>query len=145
MKTLDILPRLTAATVCFVMLGMAALAPPAVASAPVTVTATISVGSYPLGAAVDPRTKTVYIVNEFANTVSVISEATNRVKATIAVPAQPLFAAAASALPARSPSTRSRPPAAGHMTSRWDPMGASGSPSSRATRSGDSAPAATTP
>jgi YVTN family beta-propeller protein len=48
-----------------------------------TVTATIPVGSFPEGAAADPKTNTVYVTNDLDNTVSVISGETNTVTATI--------------------------------------------------------------
>ena len=48
-----------------------------------TVTATIPVGSIPLGVAVTPDGSTVYVANEGANTVSVIAMASNTVTATI--------------------------------------------------------------
>lgn len=46
-------------------------------------TATIPVGSGPLGVAADPLTNTVYIANVTDNTVSVINGKTNAVTATI--------------------------------------------------------------
>ena len=53
------------------------------------VTATITVGSYPDGVAVDPATHTVYVPTEGNDTVSVIDEATNAVTATIPVGTAP--------------------------------------------------------
>jgi YVTN family beta-propeller protein len=50
-----------------------------------TVTATIPVGAFPDGAAVDPTTKTIYVANSEDNTVSLISARTNTVTATIPV------------------------------------------------------------
>ena len=46
-----------------------------------TVTHTIPVGSGPYGVAVDPAADTVYVTNDFGNTVSVIDAATNAVAA----------------------------------------------------------------
>jgi len=48
-----------------------------------TVTATIPVGSEPIGVAVNPVTGTVYVTNADSNTVSVISGQTDTVTATI--------------------------------------------------------------
>ena len=53
------------------------------------VTATIPVGIYPAGVAVDPAARTVYVANAGAGTVSVIDEATSTVTATIPVGSQP--------------------------------------------------------
>jgi YVTN family beta-propeller protein len=50
-----------------------------------TVTATVPVGSDPIGVAVSPDGSTVYVANEGSGSVSVISAATNTVTATIAV------------------------------------------------------------
>jgi YVTN family beta-propeller protein len=52
------------------------------------VTATITVGTNPIGVAVDPAAGTVYVANS-SGTVSVISTATNKVTATVAVGAGP--------------------------------------------------------
>jgi len=49
------------------------------------VTATIAVGSFPVGVAVSPDGSTVYVANLGSNTVSVIAAATNTVTATISV------------------------------------------------------------
>src|SRR5262249_57229025 len=46
-----------------------------------TVAATIPVGSAPFGVAVSPDGSTVYVANEFDNTVSVIATASNMVTA----------------------------------------------------------------
>jgi YVTN family beta-propeller protein len=51
--------------------------------------ATIKVGRYPDGIAVDPATDVVYVANGGSNTVSVIDGRTNRVTATIGVPTSP--------------------------------------------------------
>ena len=45
----------------------------------------IAVDSYPIGVAVNPVTKNVYVTNEFSNTISVINGATEMVADTIAV------------------------------------------------------------
>ncbi len=55
-----------------------------------TVTATIAVGSYPIGVAVSPDGTTAYITNYGSNSVSVINTATNTVTATIAVGSSPV-------------------------------------------------------
>ena len=69
----------------------AAAAVPASAAGGYTVTATIPVGSYPIGVAVDPATRTAYVTNGQVsdNTVSVIDEATSTVTATIGVGGEP--------------------------------------------------------
>ena len=54
-----------------------------------TVTATIPVGSKPIGVGVDPSTHTVYVANESDSTVSVIDGTTNTVTATVAVGSNP--------------------------------------------------------
>jgi YVTN family beta-propeller protein len=54
-----------------------------------TVTATIGVGTYPDGVAVDPATGTVYVANGGDGTVSVIDAATSTVTATIGVGSGP--------------------------------------------------------
>jgi YVTN family beta-propeller protein len=69
--------------------AIAAAAVPASAAGGYTVTATIPVGSGPLGVAVDPAAGTVYVANSGAGTVSVIDEATNAVTATITVGSDP--------------------------------------------------------
>ena len=46
-------------------------------------TASIPVGSYPTGVAVDPAAGTVYVTNYYSDTVSVIDAATRTVTATI--------------------------------------------------------------
>jgi YVTN family beta-propeller protein len=58
---------------------------PASAAGGYTVTATIAVGSFPSGVAVDSAVGTVYVVNSGGGSVSVIDEATGTVTATIAV------------------------------------------------------------
>ena len=70
-------------------LSLAAGAVPAAAAGGYTVTATIPVGSRPLGVAVDPATHTVYVTNTWDGTVSVIDEATRAVTATIPVGTYP--------------------------------------------------------
>jgi YVTN family beta-propeller protein len=58
------------------------------------VTATIAVGSYPLGVAVSPDGTHVYVTNSlYGNTVSVIATATNTVTATVAGESYPYGAA----------------------------------------------------
>jgi YVTN family beta-propeller protein len=54
-----------------------------------TVTATIPVGSGPVGVATDPAAGTVYVTNQGDNTVSVINAATGTVTATIGVGSYP--------------------------------------------------------
>ena len=49
------------------------------------VTATVPVGNYPCGVAVNPAGTKVYVVNTLDNTVSVIDTATNKVTATVPV------------------------------------------------------------
>src|SRR5712692_566409 len=51
----------------------------------IAVTATVPVGSFPEGVAVNPKANTVYVTNARDNTVSVISGRTNTVVATIPV------------------------------------------------------------
>jgi YVTN family beta-propeller protein len=70
-------------------LSLVAGAVPASAAGGYTVTATIPVGSYPDGVAVDPAAGTVYVPNSLYDTVSAIDEATNTVTAAIAVGAEP--------------------------------------------------------
>ena len=53
------------------------------------VTATVSVGSYPLGVAVSPNGSRAYVANDGSGTVSVIDTATDAVTATVAVGANP--------------------------------------------------------
>jgi YVTN family beta-propeller protein len=62
---------------------------PAAAAATYAVTATIGVGGGPRAVAVDPATNTIYVANNYSDTVSVIDGATNTVTATIAVGAGP--------------------------------------------------------
>ena len=50
-----------------------------------TVTATITVGTYPYGVSVSPDGSKVYVANNGDGTVSVINTATNTVTATITV------------------------------------------------------------
>jgi YVTN family beta-propeller protein len=71
-------------------LSLTAGAVPASAAGGYTVTATIPVGSYPYGVAVDPAAGTVYVANSGAGTVSVIDAATRAVTATIAVGPSPI-------------------------------------------------------
>src|SRR5216683_689259 len=52
-------------------------------TAHIGVTATIRVGRFPVGVAVNPRTDTIYVANANSGTVSVISGRTNTVTATI--------------------------------------------------------------
>ena len=61
---------------------------PSAAAAP-TVTATISVGSYPHGVRVNSSTNRIYVANEASNTVSVIDGTTNTVTSTISVGSHP--------------------------------------------------------
>src|SRR5258708_30573647 len=56
-----------------------------VVNAHVRVTATIRVGRFPVGVAVNPRTDTIYVANANSGTVSVISGRTNTVAATVPV------------------------------------------------------------
>jgi len=70
-------------------LSLTAGVAPTSAAGGYTVTATIAVGSYPYGVAVDPAAGTVYVANAGAGTVSVIDAATNTVTATIAVGSAP--------------------------------------------------------
>jgi len=60
-----------------------------IATATNTVTATIPVGSRPLGVAVTPDGGTVYVTNQGSDSVSMISTATNTVTATIPVGREP--------------------------------------------------------
>ena len=66
-------------------LSLTAGAVPASAAGGYTVTATIAVGTFPSGVAVDSAAGTVYVVNSGGGTVSVIDEATGTVTATIPV------------------------------------------------------------
>jgi YVTN family beta-propeller protein len=68
---------------------IAATAGPASAAGGYTVTATIAVGNFPSGVAVDPTTGNVYVTNERDDTVSAIDEATDTVTATIGVGCMP--------------------------------------------------------
>ena len=72
----------TAAAVASVSRGRSG---PQVVTAHVRVTATIPVGRFPVGVAVNPRTDTIYVANANSGTVSVISGRTNTVVATIRV------------------------------------------------------------
>jgi YVTN family beta-propeller protein len=69
-------------------LALAAGAVPASAAGGYTVTATIAVGSYPQGVAVDPAAGTAYVTNG-GGTVSVIDAATSAVTATLTVGTDP--------------------------------------------------------
>src|SRR5713226_428917 len=60
----------------------------------IRVTATIPVGGFPVGVAADPRTNSIYVTNNFDNTVSVISGRTKTVTATIPVGINPFRVAA---------------------------------------------------
>jgi len=70
-------------------LALAAGAVPASAAGGYTVTATIPVGSSPIGVAVDPAARTAYVTNFGGDTVAVIDEATRTVTATIPVGSTP--------------------------------------------------------
>ena len=70
-------------------LALAAGAVPASAASGYTVTATIPVGSFPAGVAVDPAAGTVFVANEGDDTVSMIDAATGTVTATIPVGQDP--------------------------------------------------------
>src|SRR5215470_10591626 len=61
-------------------------------TAGICVKSTVAVGRGPFGAAVNPRTNTIYVTNSHAGTVSVINGATNTVVATIPVGNNPLGA-----------------------------------------------------
>jgi YVTN family beta-propeller protein len=79
---------------CAAMVAVVAVMPlVAAAHAPAAVlyrgTGTISVGSYPLGVAVDPAARTVYVANAGDDTVSVIDAATGTVTGTIPVGSGP--------------------------------------------------------
>lgn len=54
-----------------------------------SVTATVPVGSYPYGVAVNPAGTKVYVVNSVSNTVSVIDTSTDSVTATVPVGGSP--------------------------------------------------------
>ena len=54
-----------------------------------TVTATVPVGDYPYGVAVNPDGTKVYVTNSLSNNVSVIDTATNNVTATVNVGSDP--------------------------------------------------------
>src|SRR3984957_20546950 len=69
--------------------AVTAAAPRAWAASGYAVTATIAVGSFPQGVAVDPTTGTAYVANFRGGTVSVIDEATDTVTATIGVSCMP--------------------------------------------------------
>ncbi len=58
-----------------------------------TVTATVNVGTRPVGIAVTPDGKSVYVVNELSDNVSVINTTTNTVTATVNVGTGPVGAA----------------------------------------------------
>src|SRR6266853_1562919 len=55
-----------------------------------TVTATVAVGPYPTGVAVNPAGTRVYVTNQAGNTVSVLDTSTNTVIATVAVGQSPV-------------------------------------------------------
>jgi YVTN family beta-propeller protein len=61
-----------------------------IATANNTVSATIRVGSGPLGVALTPDGGKAYVANQFDNTVLVIATATNTVAATIGVGSSPI-------------------------------------------------------
>ena len=73
-----------AAVVAAAALALAAGAAPASAAGGYTVTATIPVGSGPIGVAVGAAARTAYVTNFGGDTVSVIDEATRTV--TVAIP-----------------------------------------------------------
>ncbi|HNW38709.1 MAG TPA: hypothetical protein PKJ75_07635, partial [Methanosarcina vacuolata] len=54
------------------------------------VTATVNVGSYPLGVSVTSDGTKVYVANSGSNSVSVIDTATNKVTATVPVGSKPI-------------------------------------------------------
>jgi YVTN family beta-propeller protein len=64
--------------------GAVASPAPAVTSA-IRGTATITVGQWPIGLAIDPDTDTLYVANTHGNTVSAISGRTNREIAKVVV------------------------------------------------------------
>ncbi len=53
------------------------------------VTATISVGSNPIGVVIDPNGTKIYVVNAYSNDVSIIDTATNKITATVPVGSSP--------------------------------------------------------
>ncbi|WP_292381693.1 PKD domain-containing protein [Methanosarcina sp. UBA289] len=53
------------------------------------VTATISVGSNPIGVVIDPNGTKIYVVNAYSNDVSIIDTATNKITATVPVGSYP--------------------------------------------------------
>ncbi len=65
--------RAAAVVLAAAVLSLAAGAVPALAAGGYTVTAAIHVGDIPLGVAADPATKTAYVTNYGAGTVSVIN------------------------------------------------------------------------
>ena len=70
------------------------------------VTATVPVGDYPLGVAVNLEGTKVYVANEESNTVSVIDTATNKVIATVPVGKDPVaFGQFIGSVPVQSPNT----------------------------------------
>ena len=85
------LPTFSSAVVAVLLLtGLGAATTAASASSPAyVVTATVGVGRYPQGVAVDPNTDTVYVANNQSNTVSVIDGNTDSVTATIGVGSGP--------------------------------------------------------
>jgi YVTN family beta-propeller protein len=54
------------------------------------VTATVAVGTSPIGVAVNATTNRIYVANYISNTVSVIDGASNAVTATVAVGTSPV-------------------------------------------------------
>ena len=78
-----------AVVVAAAALSLAVGAVPASAAGGYAVTATIPVGSNPSGVAVDPVTHTVYVINYYGGTVSVIDAATRAVTATVPVGSNP--------------------------------------------------------
>src|SRR6266852_1373604 len=87
---------ITAAATWLALVATAATAsPPSVqgtaraAKGCITVTATIPVGSFPLGVAADRKTSTSYVANHRDSTVSMSSGRTNTVTATIPVGREP--------------------------------------------------------
>jgi YVTN family beta-propeller protein len=91
MKTRARRPLALSALAVATGLVLVSLVPMAAQAAAVvyTVTATIPVGSYPNGVAVDAAANTVYVANLFGDSVSVIDQATGAVTSTIAVGANP--------------------------------------------------------
>jgi YVTN family beta-propeller protein len=79
------LPKIRLLFVAAILLGSATVSVSQAGAATLAVTASIGVGNYPFGVAVNPTTNLVYVTGAGDNSVSVINGVTNTVTASIAV------------------------------------------------------------